>query len=281
MKAFINHFTGSKDMNIAQGANAIASQVNTIVQQVMTGDGDNVGGNKVCIASGNKSKGDQVISCQVSTSGNQSPAIKSSGNVVVTYSEDGKSKTVVSQQVQGHGNICSGTGSVVVNGVKMQGGESITVIDGDVFVNKKETKMKQSNGRGLNDIIGDIKAEVFKQHGSKGQAFLDALESLTKKPTSKGRQETLSEEVESLQLQNNSTVMALISELVLCTNQAKDQKRSEIDQLRKETESVALKIQAAHRALVDIMAVEYESTTTDFELAERAKYAIKLITGQD
>lgn len=278
---FSNHFAGSQSMNIALGKNAIASQVNTIVQQVMSGVGDNVGGSKVCIGSGNKSKGDQVISCQVSTSGDRSPAIKSNGNVVVTYSEDGKSRTVVSQQIQGKGNICSGTGSVTVNGIRMQGGESVTVIDGDVFINKKAWKMEQNNDRGCKDIIEDIKTEVPREYGSKGQGLIDAMESLAKKATSKGRQEVLSEEVESLRLQNNATVMALISELILCTNSAKDQKKSEVDQLRKETANVALKIQAAHGALVDIIAAECESATPDFELIERARYAIKLLTGQD
>lgn len=92
----------------------------------------------------------------------------------------------------------------------MQDGESVTVIDGDVFINKKAGKMERNNGRGYKDIIEDIKTEVIREHGSKGQGFIDALESLAKKVTSKGRQEALGEEVESLQLQNNATVMTLI-----------------------------------------------------------------------
>lgn len=69
MKTFLNSFTGAKNMIIAQGENAIGQVVNTVVQ-TMTGSGDNIGGNKVYIGSGNKSKRDQAISCQVSTSGN-------------------------------------------------------------------------------------------------------------------------------------------------------------------------------------------------------------------
>lgn len=229
MKTFSNCFTGSGEMNIAQGKGAIASQINTI-----------------------------------------------------TVQQDGKTRTVVSQQIQGMGNICSGTGSIAGHGIRMQGNGSVTVIDGDVFINKKADKMKQNNGRGYKDIIDDIKAEALREHGNKGQGFIDALESLAKKVTSKGRHGVLSEEVESLQLEKNATVMALISELILCTNSAKDQKKSEVDQLRKETASVALKIQAAHGALVDIIAAECESTMPDLELAERAKYAIKLLlTGQE
>lgn len=267
MKNFLsNHFTGSKSMNIAQGVNAIASQVNTIVQQAMSGGGDNAGGNKVCI----------------STSGDRSPAIKSNGNVVVTYSEDGKSRTVVSQQIQGKGNICSGTGSVVINGVKMQGGESVTVIDGDVFISKKETKMEKNKERtGGKTIADEIKAEVLRLHGKAGQGFADALDALTKKPASRGRLEMVNEEFAALNLHESPVVMSLLSKLAYNVDSAKDQARNDVIRLRKETASVDRKIQAAHSALVDIIAAETEEECPVIELIERAKYAIKLLTGQD
>lgn len=246
-----NHFTGSKSMNIALGANAIASQVNNIVQQV-------------------------------STSGERSPAIKSNGNVVVTYSEDGKTRTVISQQIQGNGNACSGTGSVTINGIRMQGGESVTVIDDDVFINKKETKMEQSKERVSGKTIADeIKAEVFRLHGNAGQGFADALDALTKKPTSAARQEVVNEEFAALNLHESPVVMSLLSRMAYNVDSAKDQARSAVNRLRKETASVDRKIQAAHSALVDIISVEVEEDYPVIELIERAKYALKLLTGQD
>jgi hypothetical protein len=266
MKTLINYFTGSKDMSVAHGKNAIASQVNTIVQQVMSGGGDNVGGDKVCI----------------STAGDQSPAIKSNENVVVTYSEDGKSRTVVSQQIQGKGNSCSGTGSVTVNEIRMQGSESVTVIDGDVFISKEETKMEKNKERtGDKTIADEIKAEVLRLHGKAGQGFADALDALTKKPTSRARQEMVNEEFTALNLHESPVVMSLLSKLAYNVDSAKDQARSEVNQLRKETASVDRKIKAAHGALVDIIAAETEEEYPVIELIERAKYAIKLLTGQD
>ena len=263
---FSSHFTGSGRMNIAQGANAIASQVNTIVQQVTSGGGDNVGGKKVCI----------------STSGDRSPAIKAGGNVVITCSGDGRSGTVISQQISGHGNISSGTGSVAINGVKMQGGESIVVVDDNVFINKKEEKMEQDKERAGGEAIRDaIKAEVFRLHGKAGQGFADALDLLVKNPSSKGRQEVVNEEFTALSLHESPVILSLLSKLACNAEASRNQSREVVNKLRKKTATVDPKIQAAHGALVDIIAAECESTIPDFELAERAKYAIKLLTGQE
>lgn len=216
-------------MNIAQGKDAIASQINTI-----------------------------------------------------TVQQDGKTRTVVSQQISGNGNTCSGTGSVVINGVRMQGGESVTVIDGDVFINKKTEKMEQDKERAKGETVADaIKAEVFRLHGKAGQRFSDALDSLIEKPTSKARQDVVIEEFTALNLHQSPVITTLLSNLAFAVDSAKEQAKKDVERLRNETAKVAPEIKNAHAALVDIIAAEVEKESPTVEIIERAKYAIKLLTDQE
>ena len=196
-KVVINADGGTQ--NIAQGKNAIAKQVNTIVQQVMSG------------RTGKKNNSRTVISQHVNGSGN---IFSSSGNVTITGVKMPKGDNVNESSY-----IVSSSGDVTINGVKMPKGEYVSVKDGNVVINNWEYKTKQSD-RCFMDVLDDIKSEVSNTYGSGGDDFLYAIDSLIKKPASKARQALVTEEAAALGFHNNKTILQLISELMLHLDEA-------------------------------------------------------------
>ena len=240
---FINADGGTQ--NIVQGKNAIAKQVNTVVQQVMSG------------VKGKKSSSRTVISQHVNGSGN----------------------TVISQHVNGSGHIFSSSGNVTINGVKMPKGEYVSINDGNVVINNGGYKMKQ-DGRCFMDVLDDIKTEVSNTYGSAGDDFLYALESLIKNPASTVRQALLTEESAALGFHNNETILQLISELMLHLNDAEDETDKEIKRLRKEAANLNPKIKKVYNDLLDIAVTECKSSIPNSELVKRIFNALKILIGE-
>ncbi len=192
-------------------------------------------------------------------------AIGKQVNTIVSQVCTSGNTTVVSQQIHGHGNSCSGRGSVVINNDKIIiNDEAVNNDNITVFIHKDDNVKGKSSEciTALNNLVTEVRNVL----GDKSDAFVKSVKQFLNNPESKARLAVIDEEVADLRLYRYPNILDSLSKLIM---------------LSKENAPIHPKLKKAHDALVEVLASEMKAQNPDFHLMEIIKSSIKILTGED